>query len=150
MPLSRLLGRISGILHDGTWSGGHCGHLRVGLFNFASLLPVRGMLDLHRFQVDETREIDFDRNREAVDVEVFYCGLCRSGRNGPPRLYGQRQPTLLLHHAAQYGFGPRAGAQFVLQLRLTGIPAFQRTLQHKTVIETSDVVCIEKDRLFAH
>ena len=118
--------------------------------SISSLLPVRGMLDLHRFQVDETREIGFDRNREAVDVEVFYCGLCRSGRNGPPRLYGQRQPTLLLHHAAQYGFGPGAGAQFVLQLRLTGIPAFQRTLQHKTVIETSDVVCIEKDRLFAH
>ena len=80
MPLSRLLGRISGILHDGRWSGGHCGHLRVGLFNFSSLLPVRGMLNLHRFQVDETREIGFDRDREDVDVEVFYCGLCRSGR----------------------------------------------------------------------
>jgi len=107
VPLSRLLGRILGILHGERWSGGHCGHLRVGPFNFASLLPVRGMLDLHRFQVDETKEIGFDRNREAVDVEVFYSGLCRSGRTDH-RVYTVRDA--LLHHAAQDGFGPRAGA----------------------------------------
>ena len=45
-----------------------------GRFNVATWLPVRAMLDLHRFQVDETTDW-FDRNREAVDVEVFYCGL---------------------------------------------------------------------------
>jgi len=48
------------------------GNLRVGPFNFATLLPVRAMLDLHRFQVGEPKEIGFDRNRESVDVEVFY------------------------------------------------------------------------------
>jgi hypothetical protein len=54
------------------------------------LLPVRAMLGLHRFQVDETKEIDVDRNHEAVDIEVFYCGL------SAPALFSRHQFSALL------------------------------------------------------
>jgi len=64
------------------------GHPRVGPFNFATLLPVRAMLGLHRFQVDETKEIDVDRNREAVDIEVFYCGLSAPAFLLTPSIFG--------------------------------------------------------------